>query len=174
VTDVADDEQPAEEPPDEDAEPEKPDVGADQRVDVDLEAVDKSIEEDDEGNESDGSGDSGGDSEPDADEDAYKATTDPSGYNLGDAYVKGLTTACNTAVNRYCEDPDPVDADLARELELDQAINDWLATKDMNDEMSPGQAVLVSTLLFVGLTVAMNAELVNGLIDDLLGEGGDE
>jgi hypothetical protein len=161
--------------PDEaEAEPEKPDLDDDQRVDVDLEAVDEGIEGEEENDKKDESGVSGDDSgEPDSAEGAYR-DTDPSGYNFGDAYVKGLTTACNTAVERYCDDPDPVDADLARELELDQAINDWLATKDMNDEMSPGQAVLVSTLLFVGLTVAMNAELVNGLIDDVLGAGGDE
>lgn len=151
----------------------KPEIPSEQQVDVDLDAVDESIDDEDDeaaadGDESDGTTGTAGNDRA-ASSDASRARP-AEGYNWGEHYVRGLTAVSNAAVDRYAgEDGTDVSADMAFELEIDRALNDWLREHDIQEDMPPGQAVLVGTLFFLIATVAMNAEVADGLMGDLEG-----
>lgn len=141
---------------------------------VDVQAVAEEIEEDaatDDENDDDqeanaGSAD-GGDSIP----------TDSDRVTPGKVYTNGLGVAGATLRERYGELDSPRKdvadeyAELARDLEVDDAVDDWLAEQGGVDELSPGQAVLVTTLMWGGMVAMDDPDVVGGLADDL---GGDQ
>jgi len=85
----------------------------------------------------------------------------------GDMYVGTLTTVSNALIDEYgVEGAEPVDEDLARQLDLDEHFNRWMETHDRT-EMPPEQAVLFGTLVFLGSVTATKTDLPDRLLSEV-------
>lgn len=158
---------PEEGDPEEESE-ELPEVSDDSTPDLD--AINETIADETEEEEEED------DDESDDSESSEAETTSSSQPSLdgiedfGDAYVTGLTTVSNAAVERYGDgETEPVSEDLARDLELDKAVNDWMAEHGATDEMSPMQAMLTMTVVFIAIVMMSNPALVEKIIDSIAG-----
>ena len=84
------------------------------------------------------------DSTEDASESAATPTTE-GGPNWGDLYVGTVTTGLNAVIDEYGdEDAEHVDEALARDLHLDEYVNDWMSEQG-KAEMDPAQGMLLAT-----------------------------
>lgn len=93
----------------------------------------------------------------------------------GKVYTNGLGTVGATLRDRYgtLDDDRSAVADeyaeLARDLEIDDAVDDWLEEQGGIDSLSPGQTVLVTTLLWAGMVGIDDPDVIGGVADDLGG-----
>lgn len=151
----------AEQAPDDEPD-EKPAV--DPESTVDLDAVDEALDAE----KDEGDSDQGG-----AVDDQQTAEPEPDlgGGTFGDHYVNGLCTVSNAVIEHYGEEgATGVDESMARDLELDRAMNEWIRSKGVTEEMPPGQALLIATLMFLVAALASNPAVVNGVLDELGGD----
>lgn len=102
------------------------------------------------------------DTDEDTDEQASDEETDELGgmdpssmdTSLGDIYCNGLGLGAAAMRDRYGElDEDMTDAmdeyaALARQLDIDQYLNEYVQQQGGMSELSPGQALVLMTLLF--------------------------
>jgi hypothetical protein len=90
----------------------------------------------------------------------------------GDMYVSSLTTGLNAVIEeRGKPDAEPVDEQMARDLHLDEAFDEWMAQRGRS-EMDPGQEVLLGTLILASSTLATKTDIVGEIAADIGGEGG--
>jgi hypothetical protein len=90
----------------------------------------------------------------------------------GDMYVTSLTTGLNAVIEeRGKPDAEPVDEQMARDLHLDEAFDEWMAQRGRS-EMDPGQEVLLGTLILASSTLATKTDIVGEIAADIGGEGG--
>ena len=154
-----DTEETPEEPPatDEDAEEEtpKPDVDPEATVDVDLDAVDDALTDDDPDDADDSEG---------AD-DVGAVDGDLSGKSMGDMYVKGVVATSNAIIERH--DGEPIDEQVPRDLGLDDAMDEYLRSKGANEDLPPGQALVVGTSMFAFAVLASNPQIVEAVLDEV-------
>jgi len=129
---------------------------------IDLDAVDEALDEEQDKDTDD-------ESDTDVAQPDAEDGVDLDGETFGDAYVKGLCTVSNGVIQHYGDEDDPagVDERMARDLELDKAMNEWIRSKGVTEEMPPGQALLVATVMFLFAALASNPAVVNGLLDEL-------
>lgn len=131
---------------------------------VDLEAVDEALDAEKTEGDSNQEG-------PVDDQQTTEPEPDLAGGTFGDHYVNGLCTVSNAVIEHYGEDgATGVDASMARDLELDRAMNEWIRSKGVTEEMPPGQALLIATLMFLVAALASNPAVVNGVLDELGGD----
>ncbi|WP_353634611.1 hypothetical protein ABSL23_02330 [Halobacterium sp. NMX12-1] len=65
--------------------------------------------------------------------------------NWGDLYVGTVTTGLNAVIDEYGhDDADHISEDLARDLHLDEYVDDWMAEQG-KAEMDPAQGMLIAT-----------------------------
>jgi len=122
---------------------EQPDIDPDERADMgDLADLADQVEEeagadvDDEETEDDAEA---------SDADAPAAPAETGTTNWGDLYVGTVTTGLNAVIEEYGdEDASKIDESLARDLHLDEYVNDWMAEQG-KAEMDPAQGMLVAT-----------------------------
>ena len=106
---------------------------------------------------------------------ADSVSTDGARVTPGQVYTNGLGTVGATLRDRYGTlDDDRSEvaddyAELARDLEIDQAVDDWLEEQGGIDSLSPGQTVLVTTLLWAGMVGIDDPDVIGGVADDLGG-----
>lgn len=144
---------------------EKPEV--DTESTVDLDAVDEALEAE---KNDDASDQDDGDEEID-DAEGSEEVDFAGGGTFGDHYVNGLCTVSNAVIEHYGDDgATGVDGSMARDLELDKAMNEWIRSKGVTEEMPPGQALLIATLMFLVAALASNPAVVNGVLDELGGD----
>lgn len=93
---------------------------------------------------------------------------------VGDVYCNALGMTAAVARSSYgsADRDDRADlvedyGDLARQLEIDQAVDDWLEEQGGMDELTPGQAIVVSTLLFAGMVAMDDPELIEGIAEEV-------
>jgi len=80
-----------------------------------------------------------------SDADAPAAPAETGTTDWGDLYVGTVTTGLNAVIDEYGdEDADHIDESLARDLHLDEYVNDWMAEQG-KAEMDPAQGMLVAT-----------------------------
>jgi len=125
---------------------EQPDIDPDERADMgelaDLadqveEEAGADVDDDQEDDETEG-GDASDAAAPAPPAEA--GTTD-----WGDLYVGTVTTGLNAVIDEYGdEDADHIDESLARDLHLDEYVNDWMAEQG-KAEMDPAQGMLIAT-----------------------------
>jgi len=86
------------------------------------------------------------DDEPEkADASAPAPPAEASTTNWGDLYVGTVTTGLNAVIDEYGdENADHIDESLARDLHLDEYVNDWMAEQG-KAEMDPAQGMLIAT-----------------------------
>lgn len=143
--------------PDDDEEP-QPEVSDDAGVTVDLDAVDEQIDDDQESDDQESD-----DAQPDSSEPGTGALTGGEGQTLGDMYVKGLCAASNSVIEKY--NGDPIDESVARDLGLDDAMNEWIQSKGGSEDLPPGQALAIGTTMFAMAVLASNPEVVNAVLE---------
>lgn len=137
----------------------------------DLDSINEAIEEEETEEEED--------DQEDVDEETETTSADDpmSSFegieSFGDAYVTGLVTVSNHAVEAVeGENANPVSEDLARDLELDKAMDEWMGEFSDADQMSPMQQLLTMTVVFVAIVLASNPALVERILDMIAGEDG--
>lgn len=88
----------------------------------------------------------------------------------GDIYCNGLGMMAAVGRTSYgsADEADRSDltdeyAAIARDLEIDDYVDEWLDERGGVDELSPGQAVVVTTLLWGGMVAMDDPEIVEGI-----------
>ncbi|QSG06460.1 hypothetical protein [Halapricum desulfuricans] len=135
--------------------PEGPDLGDDDHVDVDEDMVAAVAG----GDEEESDDDQGVDDEQDqssSDESGSKTPTETltTGTSVGDMYCNALGMAAATTRESYgsgvSDRTDAMEeyADDARQIGLDDFVNEWMQEQGGFDEMSPGQGIVIGTAMF--------------------------
>lgn len=119
--------------------------------------------------DADAEADADGDTDPDADPtDADAPLSKPEGESWGDLYVGTLTTVSNQLIEaKGREDAEQVDEDLARQLHLDEYMNDWMAAHGKREDMPPEQALLLSTGVFAVTVIASKTTLIEEMAEEI-------
>lgn len=135
----------------------QPEVSDDAGVTVDLDAVDDDLEDDESETESES------EQLDSSDDVGTGGLTGGEGQTLGDMYVKGLCAASNGVIEKH--GGDPIDESVARDLGLDDAMNQWIQSKGGSEDLPPGQALAIGTTMFAMAVLASNPEAVNAVLD---------
>lgn len=89
--------------------------------------------------------------------------------SIGDVYCNGLGMMAAVGRSRYGSAERDRSAlvdeygDLARDLQIDEYVDQWMAEHGGMDELGPGQAIVVSTLLFGGMVAMDDPEMVENV-----------
>jgi hypothetical protein len=100
---------------------------------------------------------------------------DPEKTSIGDVYCNALGMGAAVVRDNYGElDDDRAAAmdqysDMARQLEIDQAVDDWLAEQGGIDSLSPGQSVAVFTVLFAVMVAVEDPTLAENAMQGVDG-----
>lgn len=158
-----------------DVEDEQPDIDEDEMVDFsavadEVEAETTPNADDDTDDEED---DQSGNSQQSSDESAG-AGDEQDRISAGDVYCNALGMGAAVARASYgSADPDDRSdlvedyGDMARDLQIDEYVDDWLEEQGGIDELSPGQAILLSTVMFGGMVAMDDPEMVDGLAQEV-------
>lgn len=144
---------------------EQPEIAEDEFADVDLDAVAERAEEE-AGADADDEDES---SEEDTDErdESGAESIDTSGESWGDMYVGTLTTLSNAAIEEHGkDDAETIDESLARQLHLDEYMDDFMAKHGKREEMPPEQALLLSTSMFLVVVLGTKTELPSKVMEE--------
>jgi len=123
---------------------EQPDIAPDEQADMgELADLAEQVEEEAGADTDDEDEDDDSD-----DEEAASAPAAPTGggaADWGDLYVGTVTTGLNAVIEEYGhDDAEKIDESLARDLHLDEYVNDWMAEQG-KAEMDPAQGMVVAT-----------------------------
>jgi hypothetical protein len=153
-------------------EPEGPDLDDDDFVDVPEDVAEQVAEADAEA--TDDTEDSN-----DADESAGESDGVPSQAadedrtTIGDVYCNALGMGATVAKDRYGEGVDDrgdaMDeyADMARQLDLDAYVDDWVDAHGGPSELSPGQSIGVFSVVFAVMVLVEDADLAANVMDEV-------
>jgi len=94
------------------------------------------------------------------------ASGGPTGDSWGDMYCEGLATVA-TVIKEEAGNGDPVSAERARELHLDEYFDEFVRSKGKSENMPPEQALLVATCLFLLGTLATDSELLETTVSEV-------
>jgi len=121
---------------------EQPDIAPDEQADMgELADLAEQVEEEAGADTDDEDDDSDGEEAASA----PAAPTEGGAADWGDLYVGTVTTGLNAVIEEYGhDDAEKVDESLARDLHLDEYVNDWMAEQG-KAEMDPAQGMVVAT-----------------------------
>ena len=143
---------------------EQPEIEADEFADVDLDAVAERAEEEAGADTTD---DEAEDEAGDEDAESGPESAEPSGESWGDMYVGTLTTLSNAAIEEHGKpDAEKIDESLARQLHLDEYMDDLMAKHGKREEMPPEQALLLSTSMFLVMVLGTKTELPSKVLEE--------
>ena len=110
----------------------------------------------------------------DTSEETSTSSSEASSVSAGDVYCNALGMGAAVASASYgSADPDDqarlVDeyGDLARDLQIAEYVDQWLASQGGIDELTPGQAILLSTVMFGGMVAMDDPEMIDGLAGEV-------
>ena len=118
--------------------------------------------------------DENADEQDDAD-DAGQDLTAPgaSRTSIGDVYCNVLGMGAAVTKDRYGsgiegDRKDVLDdySEIAKDLEIDKAVDDLIEQHGGPDSLSPGQTVLVMTIVFWGMVAMEDPSIIEGLADE--------
>lgn len=144
---------------------EQPAIEEDEFADVDLDAIAEQAEEE-----------AGADSEDDEVEEESsdesgeetESVRAPTGDSWGDMYVGTLTTVSNAVIDEHGKDgAEEIDESLARQLHMDEYMDDWMAKHGKREDMPPEQALMLSTAMFLAVVVGTKTDLPNQLLEEV-------
>jgi len=94
--------------------------------------------------------------------------------SIGTVYCNGLGMAgavCRTTWGTADEDrrDELMDdyADIAEQLEIDQCVDDWIEEHGGVDELSPGQATIVLTALWMGMVAMDDPDMIGNVAGEV-------
>lgn len=155
--------------------PEGPDLADEDYVDVPeemAEAVAAATSGDEQGEGGDGEGSESSDEQADEQQEGGPLT---SGTSVGDVYCNALGMAATLARERKGSGVDDREgqadeyADMARQIELDTFVNEWVEEHGAADHLSPGQGVLVGTAMFAMAVLIDDPELADAVAGEAAG-----
>jgi hypothetical protein len=135
--------------------PDLPDDGPDPE---EIEAEAGAGSDDDGDTEDDADGEDSSDSSPSESEtpSADRATGD----TMGDLYCKMLVNLTNAMIEEHGKpDAEPVDVEAARQADVDHHFDRLMESMGMGKDLPPGQAVVLSTTMFVGGNLAAKTDV---------------
>jgi len=153
---------------DQDDEREQPSIDEDEMADLD------SIAEEVEADAGAGDGDEDESDQDDVEDDLNLGDPDEAGTSIGDVYCNVLGMSAVTAKDRFgsgLEDgrdrKDALDdyAEIAKDLEIDDAVDDLIEQYGGPDELTPGQTVLVMSIVFAGMVAMEDPEIIEGIAE---------
>lgn len=117
------------------------------------------------------------DDEQDDDEDTADSTGmdefDPSRTSIGDVYCNALGMGAAVARDRYGDLDDERTAamdeyaDMARQLDIDDYVDDWMEEQGGIDELSPGQGAMVMSVVFAVMVAVEDPALAENAIGEV-------
>ncbi|MFB6302779.1 MAG: hypothetical protein ABEH78_07970 [Haloferacaceae archaeon] len=114
--------------------------------------------------------DEGADADADtdeADEDDRDLPTDTSG-TVGEMYVNCLVALTNALIDKYgTEDSDHVEAEAAKQFDVDHHMNRLMEKHGLGRELPPGQAVALSSTAFVGSALLAETDAAEQMLEDI-------
>ena len=122
-------------------------------------------------------GDSSEDSDEDDTDDPTEREIDPneSDISLGTVYCNALGMSAAVARGRYGDldrDRDRVAdeyADMARQIDLDTYLDQWMREQGGLDQLSPGEAVLLGTLMWGGMVMLDDPTMAETALGEVRG-----
>lgn len=146
---------------------EPPEIDDDERADIDLDDISDEIEGADEADDEPASDDA-----ETATETADETDALPDRTSIGDVYCNGLGVGASVVVARYDDVGDRESvadeyAGLAREIGIDDWMNEWVREQGRPEELPPGQAVVVGTVMFAAAVMVSNPSVGEGLMEEL-------
>jgi len=116
------------------------------------------------------------DDESDQDDTSEETSTSSSEgrVSAGDVYCNALGMGAAVARASYgsADEDDRSDlvdeyGDMARDLQIDEYVDQWLDEQGGIDELTPGQAILLSTVMFGGMVAMDDPEMIDGLAGEV-------
>ena len=144
---------------------EQPDIAPDEQADMgDLADLAEQVEEEAGADVDDEDEDDSTAEEPTS---APAAPSEGSAADWGDLYVGTVTTGLNAVIEEYGDDDaSKIDESLARDLHLDEYVNDWMAEQGKS-EMDPAQGMLVATAALCVTVLVSRTDLPNKAVAKL-------
>ena len=144
---------------------EQPDIEDDEMADISAVAEQVEAEAGAAGDEE------GDDSPPDtADESDLALDAEEDRTSIGDVYCNVLGMGAAVARDQYGsgleqDRKDVLDeyADIARDLDIDDAVDDWIAEHGGPDALSPGQTIIVMTVVWGGMVVMDDPAIIENI-----------
>ncbi len=145
---------------------EQPDIAPDEQADMgELAEIAEQVEEEAGADVDDEDEDDDSDGEEAAS--APAAPTEAGAADWGDLYVGTVTTGLNAVIEEYGhDDAEQIDESLARDLHLDEYVNDWMAEQG-KAEMDPAQGMLVATAALCVTVLVSRTDLPNKAVAKL-------
>ncbi|GAA0276898.1 hypothetical protein [Halobacterium noricense] len=139
---------------------EQPDIDPDEQADMDgLADLAEQVEEEAGADVDDDQEDTDADNEGAEEEASAPAAPGGSTTNWGDLYVGTVTTGLNAVIDEYGhDDADHISEDLARDLHLDEYVDDWMAEQG-KAEMDPAQGMLIATVALAMTVLVSRTDL---------------
>lgn len=106
-----------------------------------------------------------------ADSSSSSSSSSSSGRSWGRMYTKGVVKTSEAIVDEFGDaGADPVTEADVRDLELDEAFDEWMAEKTGRPEdIPPGQWVAIGTILLVGGNAVTETDLAGELMEGVDG-----
>jgi hypothetical protein len=151
--------------PDTDDSEEQPDIEDDEMADISAVAEQVEAEAGAAGDDEDDEEPDNTDEEPDL---ALNAEEDRT--SIGDVYCNVLGMGAAVARDQYGsglerDRKDVLDeyAETARNLDIDDAVDDWIAEHGGPDSLSPGQTIIVMTVVWGGMVVMDDPAIIENI-----------
>jgi len=150
---------------------EQPDIEQDEFADVDLDEIAAEVEDeagaDGEDDTDENSEDTGGTETAEESTESNSASSG-TGDSWGDMYVGTLTTVSNAVIEEHGKDgAEEIDESLARQLHLDEYMDEWMAKHGKREDMPPEQALMLSTAMFLTVVVGTKTDLPSQLLEEV-------
>lgn len=101
------------------------------------------------------------DSDDDAESDSPSVSKD-----WGEMYVGTLTSVTNEIIKEHGKDgAEPIEESLARDLHLDEYFNDWMAEQGKREDLDPGQALMMTNIVFFVTVIGTRTDLPSKLLE---------
>lgn len=144
---------------------EQPEIEPDEQADMgELADLAEQIEEEAGADVDDEDEDDSTDEEPAS---APAAPSEGGAADWGDLYVGTVTTGLNAVIEEYGDDDaSKIDESLARDLHLDEYVNDWMAEQG-KAEMDPAQGMIVATAALCATVLVSRTDLPNKAVSKL-------
>jgi hypothetical protein len=156
--------------------PEGPDLEDDDLVDVDEDMAAAVAGESADQDETNQEGDDADEQDDAGDESPSPTETLTTGTSVGDLYCNALGMGATLARETKGEGVDDRDesmeeyGDLARQLELDQFVDEWVEQHGAADELTPAQGIAVGTGMFAMMVLVDDPTIAENLGQEVGGE----
>jgi len=157
---------------DQDDADEQPELDDDEMADISSVAQEIEEETSDDADDQEESDDADDQDGADLDSPGSSSITDGDRTTPGDIYCNGLGMLAAVGRTQYgtADADDRSDlveeyGDIARDLEIDQYVDELLEERGGVDELSPAQALMATTMMWGGMVAMDDPEMLEGLSD---------